>query len=80
MRKFIGITDQAFRAGNNFVSIRNRSGVRSHLRVWLAESIELVTSRTTSPYKNYHLKPVNFDGFINYYQLEASESRNNKTN
>ena len=41
---------------------------------------ELVTSRTTSPYKNYHLKPVNFDGFINYYQLEASESRDNKTN
>ena len=50
------------------------------LRGWFAESLELVTSRTTSPYKNYHLKPVNFDGFINYYQLEASESRNNKIN
>ena len=79
MRKFIGITNQAFREGNN-VNIRNRSGVRSHLRVWLAESLELVTSCTTSPYKNYHLKPVNFDGFINYYQLEASESRDNKIN
>ena len=50
------------------------------LRGWLAESLELVTSCTTSPYKNYHLKPVNFDGFINYYQLEASESRDNKIN
>ena len=44
------------------------------LRGWLAESLELVT------YKNYHLKPVNFDSFINYYQLEASESRDNKIN
>ena len=50
------------------------------LRGWLAESLELVTSCTTSPYKNYRLKPVNFDGFINYYQLEASEGRDNKTN
>ena len=32
VRKFIGIINQAFRAGNNFVSIRNRSGVRSHFK------------------------------------------------
>ena len=31
MRKFIGITNQAFREGNN-VNIRNRSGVRSHFK------------------------------------------------
>ena len=49
------------------------------LRGWLAESLELVTSRTTFPYKNYNLKPVNFDGFINYYRLNASESLVNKT-
>ena len=79
MRKFIGITNQAFREGNN-VNIRNLRVLGHTLRGWLAESLELVTSRTTSPYKNYHLKPVNFDGFINYYQLEASESRDNKIN
>ena len=48
------------------------------LRGWLAESLELVTSRKTFPYKNYNLKPVNFDGFTNYYRLDASESRDNK--
>ena len=48
------------------------------LKGWLGESLELVTSRTTFPYKNYNLKPVNFDGFINYYWLNASESRVNK--
>ena len=48
------------------------------LRGWLAESLELVASRTTFPYKNYHLEPVSFDGFINYYRLNASESRDNK--
>ena len=32
VRKFIGSTNQALRAGNNFVSIRNRSGVRSHFK------------------------------------------------
>ena len=44
----------------------------------VAESLELVTSRKTFPYKNYNLKPVNFDGFTNYYRLDASESRDNK--
>ena len=48
------------------------------LRGWLAESLELVASRKTFPYKNYHLEPVSFDGFINYYRLNASESRDNK--
>ena len=48
------------------------------LRGWLAESIELATSRTTFPYKNYRLKAVHFDGFINYYRLNASERRDNK--
>ena len=48
------------------------------LRGWLAESLELVTSRKTFPYKNYNLKSFNFDGFINYYRLDASESRENK--
>ena len=48
------------------------------LRGWLAESIELATSRTTFPYKNYHLKAVHFDGFINYYRLNASERRDKK--
>ena len=48
------------------------------LRGWLAESLELATSSTTFPYKNYNLKPFNFDGFINYYRLNASESRDNK--
>ena len=48
------------------------------LRGWLGESLELFTSRTTFPYKNDHLEPVSFDGFINYYRLNASESRDNK--
>ena len=44
----------------------------------VAESLELVTSRKTFPYKNYNLKPVNFDGFTNYYRLDASENCDNK--
>ena len=62
MRKFIGITTQAFRSGNNFVSIGRLFG--QTLRGWLAEALELVTSRTAFPYKNYQMKPVNFDDMV----------------
>ena len=48
------------------------------LRGWLAKSLELVTSRKTFPHKNYNWKPFNFDGFINYYWLDVSESHDNK--
>ena len=56
MRKFIGITTPAFKAiGWLFGQI---------LRGWLAEALELVTSRTTFPYQ---MKPVNFDGMVLLY-------------
>ena len=59
VRKFIGIATQAFRASGWLFG--------QTLRGWLAEALELVTSRTTFPYKSYQMKPVNFDGMVLLY-------------